>query len=124
MLIIILSYFIRFIIIFLCKRNDIFISFLNIDIVVKLHFLFVYYMTRKRICNAISASGFTHLIWKPSGDEENMMSPMMKVEWWFWGHGEKIAVKLKRSKRIPGGANNPSFGDEDVQKIQASSSDL
>lgn len=105
----------------MCKRNDTFISFVDIDFVVKLHFLFVYYMTRKRVDDAISASRFTHLTWKPSGNEENMMSPMMKVEWWFWGYREKIVVKLKR-RRIPGGANNPSFGDENVQKIQTSSS--
>lgn len=32
----------------LYKRNDIFNFFVDVDIVVKLHFLFAYYMTKKR----------------------------------------------------------------------------
>lgn len=33
-------------------------------------------------------------------------------------HGEKTAAKLKQ-RRIPDGANNPSLGDEDAQKISS-----
>lgn len=78
-------------------------------------------MAGKWICNAISA-GQNFSIKSDEGAQPIRVTEeaeMVDSE----DTGEKTAAKLKQ-RRIPGGSNNPSLGDEDAQKILASSSDL